>query len=99
VSTAALSRGPGQPDPCGAQQLLGAEPADRRGDRGPALCRARGGVVRPAVGRAAAAVAGSRPAANQLPAHHRLAGAQAGGVRAVPLSAGAVSVERVPHRL
>ena len=44
-----------------------------------------------------AAVARPGQASRRLPAHHRLAGAQAGRVRELPLSRRAVSDEPVPH--
>jgi hypothetical protein len=88
-----------EPNPCGAQQLLGAEPPDRRACGRAAIHGARRGLVRAAAGTDHAAAAWPGQALHQLPACHRLAGAQAGGLRPVPLPAGAVPHESVPHGL
>jgi hypothetical protein len=56
-------------------------------------------VVRAAAAGATAASARPGQALDQLPARDRVAGAEAGGVRAVPLSAGDVPVERLSHCL
>jgi hypothetical protein len=88
-----------QSDPCRAQHLRGAEPADRPKGRGPPVRRAPGGVVRANIRGALATVAWPGQAPHQLPVPHRLAGAQARRLRALPLPSGAVSVEPLPHGL
>lgn len=94
-----VPRGPGQHDSRRAEHLLGVEPADRRAGGGAAVRGAPGSVVCAAGAGAVAASAGSEQVPDQLPARDRLAGAEAGGVRGLSLSARDVPVERVPCRL
>jgi hypothetical protein len=74
-----------QPDPRPPQRLLGPQPADRRVRRGPPVRRPGRGVVRGPARRHAAAAGRPRPARGPLPARHRFARAEAGGVRQLRL--------------
>jgi hypothetical protein len=89
----------GEHDPRRGEHLLGGQPPDRRVGRGAAVRRAGRGVVRPAAGGGAAAAARAGQAPGGVPARHRLAGAQAGGVRGLPLPAGPVPLQPLPHGL
>jgi hypothetical protein len=99
VPPAAAAGGLGQHDPRAGQHLLGGEPSDRRAGGGPAVRGAGRGVVRPAAGGVAAAPAGAGQAPHRVPPRDRLAGAQAGSVRGLSLSAGSVPVEPLPAGL
>ncbi len=99
VQAAAGARGQRQHDPRRGEHLLGVEPSHRRAGRGAVVRRAGRGLVRPASCRGAAAAAGAGQAPDRVSAHDRLAGAQAGGVRGLPLSGGPVPVEPLPHGL
>ena len=88
-----------QHHPSGEQHLLGGQPADRRVGGGPFVRRARRSLVRPEAGGAAAAAAWTWQASHRLPARHRLAGPQAGGVRRLSLPCGSVSQQPLPHGL
>ncbi len=66
---------------------------------GPVVRRACRSVVRPEDARADAAVAWTWQARRAIPARHRLAGAQARGVRRLSLPRGSVSQQPLPHGL
>jgi hypothetical protein len=99
VQAVACARGNGQHHQGAEQCLLGGQPADRRMGGGPLVCRARRSVVRPEVAGAAATPAWTRQASHRLSARHRLAGAQARGVRRLSLPCGSVSQQPFPHGL
>jgi len=82
---------------CGPQRLLGEQPADRRAGGSSAERRDRRGLVCRPQGGTDAALARPWQASGRLPAYYRLAGAQAGRLRELPLSRGVVSHEPVPH--
>jgi hypothetical protein len=99
VPAAAGQGGHGQHDAGGGQRLLGGQPSDRGVGRGAAVRGAGGGVVRPAAGGGDATAAWAGAAPGRVPARHRLAGAQAGGVRGLPLPRGAIPQQPVPAGL
>ncbi len=88
-----------QHHPRGPQRLLGEQPPDRRAGGGAAVARTPGGLVCRQQVEETAAAAGPGQASRRLPAHHRLAGAQARRLRALPLSRGPVPHQPVPHGL
>ena len=81
----------GQPDPCRPECLFGEQPADRREGGSAFVPGPRGDLVRPEEGGRFAAAAGTSEAPSGLPAHHRVAGAQAGCLRELPLQGRFVS--------
>lgn len=95
VAAAVRAGAVGMHDQRGAEHLLGAGPVDRRAGRGSRDGRHRGGVVPLAARRRVAAVAGPIQAPHQLSARDRVAGAEAGGVRALSLPVGDVPDEPV----
>ena len=99
VQTAVCARGIGQHRAGGRERLLGAEQADRRVGRGATVRRAGRGLLRPEAGGRPAPSARTRQAQDRLPARHRLAGAQAGSVRRLPLSGRPVPQQPLPHGL
>ncbi len=99
VQAAACACGNGQHHQSAEQRLFGGEPADRRVGGGPVVRRACRSVVRPEDARADAAVAWTWQARRAIPARHRLAGAQARGVRRLSLPRGSVSQQPLPHGL
>jgi hypothetical protein len=92
---AAGAGGPGQHDPGQGERLLGAVAADRRVGGGVGECRAGRGALRRRGGAADGPAAGPGPAPHRLPARGRVAGPEAGRVRAVLLSRGAVPGRRL----
>jgi len=66
-----------QSDPRGAERLLGEQPADRRAGGSAAVPGPCRGLARAAQGGTPAAAAWAEQASRRLPAHHRLAGAEA----------------------
>jgi hypothetical protein len=99
VPAAAGQGGHGQHGPRGGQRLLGGQSPDRRVGRGAAVRRAGRGLVRAAVRRRAAAAARAGAAPGGVSPRHRLAGAQAGRVRRLPLPRGPVPQQCVPPGL
>ena len=71
--------GPGKPDPRRPQHLFGSQPLDGREGRGAAVRGTRRGLVRPEGDGAISTLAWAEETPHQLSAHHRLAGAEAGG--------------------
>jgi hypothetical protein len=83
--------GPGEHDPGAAQRVLGAVASDRRVGGSVRGARRDRVVLRRRVGGACAAAGGSLSALRELSSRDRLAGAQARGVRRVPVPGGSVS--------
>ena len=78
LQTTFAGSGPGKPDPRRPEHLFGSQPVDGREGRGAAVRGTRRGLVRPTGGGAISTLAWAEETPHQLPAHHRLAGAEAG---------------------
>ena len=89
----------GEHDPRRRQRLLAAQPTDRRVGGRSRQGRDPGGLARGQQGRHPASASWPGEASRRVPPRHRLAGAQARGVRGVPLPRRDVPDQPVPDRL
>src|SRR5208337_2191426 len=78
------------------ERLLGGQPSGRRDGESEGVRRDSGGLVCPTVFGEHSSSARGGQAPHQLSPHHRLAGEEAWGLRALPLSGGPVSRRAFP---